>query len=241
MKKLILGLSIAGLCLTAQAAGPRDAEIEALITKLKPSFPGLQVKDVRRTPVDGLFEVSRGLSFGYVTADGEYFLDGDLIDLKKGLSLTEDSRKSLRLDAMKSIGEDKMIVYPAKNEKHVMTVFTDIDCGYCRKLHREMADYNARGITVRYLFYPRSGPQTASFSKAEHVWCADDRNDALTQAKQGSKVPARQCQTPVLEHYQAGQRLGIRGTPALVLEDGSIKPGYLPADRLAQELARLGR
>ncbi len=241
MRKLILGLGFAGLCFCAQAAGPKDAELEALSQSLGKAFPGLQASDIRRTPVKGLFEVNRGLSFGYVTADGKYFLDGDLIDLDRGESLTEISRKSLRQKAMAEIGADKMIIFPAKKEKHVMTVFTDIDCGYCRKLHREIADYNAQGISVRYLFYPRSGPNTASFAKAENVWCAADRNAAMTDAKQGRDVPAQQCDTPVMEHYLAGQKLGIRGTPALVLDDGSLRPGYMPAARLAQELAKLDR
>ncbi len=241
MRKLILGLMLAGLTTGLQAAGPKDAQLEALKETLQKSFPGLDTRNINRTPVDGLFEVARGLSFGYVTADGKFFIDGDLIDLERGESLTENSRKELRLAALDKIGEDKMLVFPAKKQKHVMTVFTDIDCGYCRKLHREMADYNAQGITVRYLFYPRSGPNTASFNKAEDVWCADDRNAAMTRAKQGESVKSKACQAPVHEHYQAGQTLGVRGTPALILDDGSLRPGYIPAARLAQEFAQLDK
>lgn len=225
---------------TVQAAGPQDAEIQALHQKLSQSFPKLRASDISRTPAPGLFEVSRGLSFGYVTQDGKYFVDGDLIDLSRGESLTEKSRKTLRLSALDDLGEDQMVVFPAKNEKHVMTVFTDIDCGYCRKLHREMAQYNAQGITVRYLFYPRSGPNTASFKKAENVWCAQDRNEAMTEAKQGREVDSPACSNPVMAHYRAGQELGVRGTPALILDDGSMRPGYVPAAQLGPELARLG-
>lgn len=240
MKKLIVSLIVAGLSTAAGAAGPKDAELQAVKERLGKAFPGLSDEDIKRTPVEGLFEVSRGLSFGYVTEDGKYFLDGDLVDIERGESLTENSRKSLRLKALDELGDDKMIVFPAKNEKHVVTVFTDIDCGYCRKLHREMADYNKQGITVRYLFYPRSGPNTPSFAKAKNVWCANDRNDAMTSAKQGEELPAQACVNPVLEHYRAGQKLGVRGTPALILDDGSMQPGYVPAAQLAQQFARAG-
>ena len=154
------------------------------------------------------------------------------------LSLTENSRKALRLDALNDLGDQSMITFPAKDEKYVLTVFTDIDCGYCRKLHREMGDYNDRGITVRYLFYPRSGPDTPSFDKAESVWCSKDQNDAMTQAKMGANVSAKACENPVQAHYEAGQRLGVRGTPALIMPDGSVQPGYLPADRLLTLLER---
>ncbi len=240
MKKLIVSLIVAGLSAAAGAAGPKDAELQAVKDRLAKAFPGLSDQDIRRTPVDGLFEVSRGLSFGYVTEDGKYFLDGDLVDIERGESLTENSRKNLRLKALDELGESKMIVFPAKDEKHVVTVFTDIDCGYCRKLHREMADYNKQGITIRYLFYPRSGPNTPSFAKAKNVWCSNDRNGAMTDAKQGEELPDKGCVNPVLEHYRAGQKLGVRGTPALILDDGSMQPGYVPAAQLAQQFAQAG-
>lgn len=239
MNKLFLGLALAGLGLAAQAAGPRDAKTEELRERLASSLPGLTAEDIRRSPIDGIFEISRGLEFGYVTADGKYLLTGDLIDLDSGESVTENSRKTRRLAALEEIGEAKMIVFPAKKQKHVMTVFTDIDCGYCRKLHQEMDDYHAQGITVRYLFYPRSGPNTESFKKASNVWCAADQHAALTEAKSGRKVADKTCDDPVMQHFQAGQALSVRGTPALILDDGSMRPGYIPAARLAQELAKL--
>ncbi len=237
MKNLIVGLLLASTAASVTAADSKKSEMEALRDTLSNSFPNLKSSDITATPVEGIYQVSRGMSFGYATADGQYFFDGDLIDLAKAESLTESSRKSLRLAALDDIGESKMIVYPAKKEKHVMTVFTDIDCGYCRKLHREMEDYNKQGITVRYLFFPRSGPNTPSFKKAENVWCANNRNAALTDAKNGKVVADKECASPILQQYRAGQRLGVRGTPALILDDGSMRPGYIPADRLAQEFA----
>lgn len=236
MQKLIAAVLLASSVASVYAAD-KAKTIENLRDTLSNSFPNLEASDITATPVDGIYQVNRGLSFGYATADGQYFFDGDLIDLDKAESLTETSRKKLRLAALEEIGEDKMIVFPAKKEKHVMTVFTDIDCGYCRKLHREMEDYNAQGITVRYVFFPRSGPNTPSFKKAENVWCAKDRNAAMTKAKSGQAVADKSCASPVMEEYRMGQRLGVRGTPALILEDGSMKPGYIPAARLAQEFA----
>jgi thiol:disulfide interchange protein DsbC len=117
-------------------------------------------------------------------------------------------------------------------------VFTDIDCGYCRKLHSEIASYNARGITVRYLSFPRAGPNSPSFNRAASVWCSEDRNDALTRAKAGENVPARKCDNPVSEHYNLGVAMGVRGTPAILLESGALMPGYMPANKLVRELDR---
>ncbi|MGJ8670475.1 MAG: DsbC family protein [Oceanococcus sp.] len=237
MKKFLVGLLVASSLGSAFAADDQAAQIKALRDTLSNSFPNLKAKDIAATPVDGIYQVSRGASFGYATADGQYFFDGDLIDLAKAESLTEISRKSLRLAALNEIGEDKMIIYPAKNEKHVMTVFTDIDCGYCRKLHREMADYNKEGITVRYMFFPRSGPNTPSFKKAENVWCANNQNAAMDAAKSGKEVDNKVCSSPVMEQFRTGQSLGVRGTPALILDDGSMQPGYVPAARLVQQFA----
>ncbi len=229
---------LAGLALALALAGPAAADTDAAYKALKSAMPGISKSDISKTPVDGIYEVQRGLSFFYVTQDGRYVFSGDMVDVRSGTSLTENSRKALRLDALNDLGDQSMITFPAKDEKYVLTVFTDIDCGYCRKLHREMGDYNDRGITVRYLFYPRSGPDTPSFDKAESVWCSKDQNDAMTQAKMGANVSAKACENPVQAHYEAGQRLGVRGTPALIMPDGSVQPGYLPADRLLTLLER---
>ncbi|RZO84258.1 MAG: DsbC family protein [Oceanococcus sp.] len=238
MKRLIMGLLLASTAATLHAADDASGKIKTLRDKLSNSFPTLKTEDISTTPVKGIYQVNRGVSFGYVTEDAKYFFDGDLIDLKNAVSLTEGSRKSLRLEVLDKIGEDKMITFAAKNQKHEMTVFTDIDCGYCRKLHREMAEYNDAGITVHYVFYPRSGPNTPSFKKAEEVWCSKDQNKAMTEAKDGRDVSAKACSTPVMEHFRAGQEIGVRGTPALVLDDGTMQPGYVPAKRLAQLFAQ---
>ncbi len=238
MFKVIIGL--AALALSA-GVGAADEGVETLVKKLGTTFPGISADNIRQTPAAGIYEISvktpRGMVFGHSTGDGQYFIDGDLIEVSTGRSITEERRKSARLARLEEVGEDKMIVFKAPNEKHVMTVFTDIDCGYCRKLHREMADYHAKGISVRYLFYPRSGPNTPSFAKAEAVWCAEDQQVAMTQAKNGQDVKGPACVSPIREHYDLGQEFGVRGTPALILDDGALQPGYVPAARLAQAFA----
>ncbi len=222
----------AGLALGLTSPIAAADGIDDVYKSLRQAMPSLKKEDITPSPVEGIYEVSRGMSFFYATKDGRYVFSGDLVDVQTGSSITENNRKSLRLQELAKLEQGSMIVFPAKNEKYRITVFTDIDCGYCRKLHREMADYNAKGITVQYLFYPRSGPNTPSFTKAESVWCSADQNAAMTNAKQGATVKSEKCANPVGQQYELGQMVGVRGTPALVLPDGSMQPGYLPADRL---------
>jgi thiol:disulfide interchange protein DsbC len=194
---------------------------------------------VRPSPLKGIYEIQAGMNFGYVSADGEYLIEGDLVRLSTGEAITEKARKVVRLDAIKKIGVDNMIVFapPADQIKHTITVFTDLDCGYCRMLHSQIADYNAKGIAVQYAFFPRTGPNTESFYKAENVWCSADKKAALTQAKAGAAIPdAPKCKNPVLDQYNIGASIGVRGTPSIVLEDGEMIPGYQPPDQLAQVL-----
>ena len=205
-------------------------------------YPGTRNGELRESPA-GLWEVNQGDAFGYVTSDGRYMIQGDLIDLKTGESLTEARRDDARRSLLADIGPQNMIVFspPAGTPtKHVVNVFTDASCGYCRKLHMEMDQYHAEGIEVRYLFYPRRGPGSEPFKVAESVWCADDRNAAMTAAKSNRKVPSKSCSNPIMQHYVAGQRAGLRGTPMMVLEDGSSISGYLPAKALAQRIASAG-
>jgi len=233
MKKWIAAATVtAGLAFGLTSPLAAADGIDDVYKSLSQAMPSLKKEDISPSPVEGIYEVNRGMSFFYATADGQYVFSGDLVDVTTGSSITENNRKSLRLQEIAKVSEGSMIVFPAKKEKYRVTVFTDIDCGYCRKLHREMADYNAKGITVQYLFYPRSGPNTPSFTKAESVWCSKDKNAAMTNAKQGSMVTSEKCQNPVRQQYELGGVLGVRGTPALLLPDGSMQPGYLPADRL---------
>ena len=173
----------------------------------------------------------------YISNDGRYLLQGNLIDVKTRVDLSEERRKQIRTTAIDGLGVDNMIVFPAKTAKHEITVFTDIDCTYCRKLHNEIDQYNARGITVRYVMFPRSGINTPSYYKAVAVWCEDDHQDALTRAKAGEELSgSKDCNNPVGEHLKLGETMGLRGTPAIVLADGEMLPGYVSADKLAVAL-----
>lgn len=233
-------LKAAGALLFMASAGLALAESDpraAIAEKL----PGVEVDDVQDTPIAGLYEVAVGANVVYLGKEGRYLIQGDMVDLQGNNSnLTELRRGALRGKVLEQMGVENMIVFsPAKTVKHRITVFTDIDCAYCRKLHREMADLNDLGIEVRYLFWPRSGPNTESWTKAEKVWCSDNRNDALTLAKAGKPVEGEVCEgTPLVEHFKLGREVGLRGTPAIVTEGGRLISGYLPAPQLAAELAR---
>lgn len=228
----------AGTTAPAITANPGETpEMTALRGKLSKTL-AIPIQFVRPSPLPGIYEIQAGMNFGYVSADGEYLIEGDLVRLSTGEALTEKARKVVRLDAVKKIGIDNMIVFapPADQIKHTITVFTDLDCGYCRMLHSQIAEYNAKGIAVQYAFFPRTGPNTESFAKAESVWCAADRKAALTQAKAGGAVPEAKCKNPVLDQYNIGGAIGVRGTPSIILEDGEMIPGYQPPDQLAQVL-----
>lgn len=192
--------------------------------------------DKRPTVVPGLDEFISGSKLYYVSADGDYFLEGSLIDVKAGKDLTEARLGEARTSELNKVGLDNMIVFKPKKPKHFIYVFTDIDCGYCRKLHSEMDQYLGAGIEVRYLFFPRAGLNSDSYNKAVAVWCAKNRQEALTKAKKGENIEMKQCDNPVQAHMKLGEEFGASGTPMLVTEKGTIIPGYVNATSLAQGL-----
>lgn len=213
----------------ASSADPR-----ALVAS---KFPGAELEDVHTTPIPGLYEVMRGTDAAFVSSDGRYAIAGDLYDLRTNVNLSENQRRETRLKLLAAIPESQMLIFGPRNAPHTVTVFTDVDCAYCRKLHSEIADYNRLGIRVRYLFYPRTGPNTESWTKAEQVWCSPNRNAALTRAKLGETLPAKVCaNTPVAREYELGQEFGLEGTPAIVLSNGDMLAGYVSPTDLAQEL-----
>ncbi|HEX7081393.1 MAG TPA: DsbC family protein [Gammaproteobacteria bacterium] len=225
-----------GLALSAAVADePAALTKEELAAKLN----GVDAGDITESPIEGVYQVSVGSNVGYVTADGRYFIEGEVYDLQTRENVTEKTRSKARVELLNGVDADDMIVFsPESGEvKHTVTIFTDIDCGYCRQFHREIDKVTAMGIEVHYLFYPRTGPDTESWFKAEKVWCAKDRNTALTRAKLGGEVPDAECgDTPVAEHYDLGQRIGVRGTPAMFAENGELLGGYLTPQALAKAL-----
>ncbi len=189
--------------------------------------------------IPGMYEVVYGAQVMYMSADARYVIQGDVIDLKNRENITETLRSKQRQRLIKTLDESDMIVFKPKGEEHYrITVFTDIDCGYCRKLHREMADYLAEGITVRYMAFPRSGVNTKSYFKAVNVWCAADKHAAMTKAKAGQSLPKKTCKNPVAEQMALGEDFGVTGTPTIVFDNGEVVPGYVPAIRLHEILEK---
>lgn len=200
---------------------------------------GVPVENIRSTPAKGLYELLAGTKILYVTEDGQHLLAGYMLDVATKENLTSTRMEGIRQDAISLIADDQYISFKAGKPKHTVTVFTDIDCGYCRKLHAEMGNYNKLGISVNYLFFPRSGPGTASYNKAVSVWCNKDRNAAMTLAKAGKSITTATCNNPVTEHYKLGVKMGVTGTPYIVTERGEVLPGYMPPAALKGELDKL--
>ncbi len=201
---------------------------------------GMQVDAIETTAIDGLYAVREGSRVFYFSSDGRFLIHGEMYDLISGEpeNLTEKSLNGVRAKLINTVPEKEFIVFKAKNEKYKINIFTDIDCGYCRKLHAEMDDYLAAGITIKYLFFPRAGLGSDAYKKAVSVWCADDRNAAITTAKMGTGVlQEKTCKNPVAEHMKLGEKLGVRGTPMMVTATGTVFPGYMPAKQLAKALS----
>lgn len=196
----------------------------------------LQIVEISKTPLPNIYQVE--LSTGemlYSDAGGEYLFAGDmyqtsaagLLNISAG---TRQTRAKARVDALP---EEELIIFDPEGEtRATITVFTDVDCTYCRKLHGDIDALLAAGIRIRYAAYPRGGVNAESYTKMISVWCSDDRQKALAQAKHDQNIPEKDCQTPVLEHYALGNSLGITGTPALFMPDGRLIPGYMDVDRL---------
>lgn len=225
---LPLGLAVAG-------ASAEDLTKEELSARLN----GIAVEDITDAPIPGIYQVAVGANVAYVTKDGRFIIRGDIYDAETSANVSEETRARARATMLGSVDPASMIVFkPASGEvKHTVTIFTDIDCGYCRQFHREIDKVTALGIEVHYLFYPRTGRDTESWAKADQVWCAANRNAALTRAKLGGEIPeGNECATPIGEHFELGQRIGVRGTPAVFSEAGDLLGGYLPPATLAKLL-----
>jgi thiol:disulfide interchange protein DsbC len=219
----------------AKAAAPAPANEAALRAAMKEVAPDAEITRISDSPIPGFKEVALGARVVYLSDDGKRLIQGALFDIPSRENLTQVSEAVLRKDLLDSAGADRRIVFAAEKPRHVVTVFTDIDCGYCRKLHEQIAVYNRLGITVEYLFYPRSGLGSESFDKAVAVWCAPDRLKAMTAAKAGQVLPKGNCTNPITQDYELGRRIGLEGTPAIYAANGEQLGGYVePADMLAR-------
>ncbi|HHL18776.1 MAG TPA: DsbC family protein [Thiothrix sp.] len=239
---MVLGLSLA-LVGFAQAEDVADANLAVIKKELKKMLGGEEPDSVTKTPFESLYEVVVGTDVVYISADAKYLFYGNLIDRKNQLDLTRQTKEKLavkmngtRKKALASADASKAISYKAKDEKTVLTIFTDIDCPYCAKIHKEVPELNKQGITVNYLMFPRAGVGSSSFKKAVSAWCAEDQKSALTKAKERQAIPDKTCDNPVEAQYKLGQKLGVTGTPALITASGELIPGYVPAAKLAAKL-----
>lgn len=213
--RLLLSLLLASIGGLAHAD---DAAIQQSLNRL-----GLKQTEIQPSPLPGVKTVLSESGVLYVTEDGKHFLQGPLYDVSGAQPVNVTNQ--LLEKKVEALSKD-MIVYKAPKEQHVVTVFTDITCGYCRKLHEQMADYNALGITVRYLAFPREGLKGQVAKEMSAIWCAADRPKAFDAAMKGEAVPPAECSVDIGKQYQMGILFGIQGTPAILLEDGTMIPGY---------------
>lgn len=221
------------------------ARIQAAINKL--AGQQVPIEGLKSTSVSGLYQVEVAGRFIYVTDNGRFALTGDLIDLETGENYTQsaetarqaqlDTKRRTLLAELKLDQEDAITFAPDGEPKYTVTVFTDVDCAYCRKLHALMPEYNRRGIAIRYLASPRAGLESPAYNTMVSVWCADDRRQALTDAKAGKTISAKRCDNPVARHLDLALKLELSGTPMLILPDGRLVPGFVEPDELIRTLA----
>lgn len=214
-------------------ADQQEDMLRAAVAKLA---PGAKVDAITQSPVPGLYEVQAGATVWYITDDGRFLIDGDVYDVDKRTNLSAAKRERATAKAVEAMGEENMIVFSPDKPDYTVSVFTDVECGYCRKLHREINQYMDAGIKIRYLSFPRAGKNSSAYNKAVSAWCAKDQKAALTRAKNGQTIPSLKCDNPIDEQMALGESLGITGTPTMVLESGEILPGYVPARKLRKLL-----
>ncbi len=225
--------------LLAAAAAPVGADAEQeqrLAAKVKSILPGAEIQAISASAIPGMYEVIVDGDLLYLTGDGRYALQGDLMDLEQRRNLSEERRSDVRRLALRAVDVTKTIEFAPQSPKHALYVFTDVDCSYCRRMHAEIDQLLQAGVAVRYLAFPRAGLGSSSYDKTISIWCAKDRKQALTDAKLGKSVEAAKCDAPVADQFELGQRLGVKGTPATFLENGEQVGGYVPPRQLIEHL-----
>jgi thiol:disulfide interchange protein DsbC len=219
---------MAGLATQPPAGTPEARAIDA-IRRINARLP---IDHVAPSPLPGLVEVVAGGQLVYVSNDGKYMLQAPLYDFAAKKDAGEAVLAGVRRELLKRVPESDRIVFPAPNARHTVVVFTDVECGFCRKFHSQIAEYNKAGITVEYLAFPRAGIGSPDYDKMVSVWCASDRRKALTDAKNDRPIAKRACANPVADEYRLGQRAGLEGTPMILAEDGSVLGGYVSPKQL---------
>ena len=236
-------VTLLAVLFAAPLASRADEAIDAkLAARLRTVLPDAAITSVKPAPIPGLYEVMLGPTVLYMTPDAKYVFKGDVIDLDGRVNLTDQLRTQARVAAFHQVGDTSAITFAASGgkAKHSIYVFTDIDCGYCRKMHQQIKVLNDGGVTVNYLAFPRTGLDSESYDKAVAVWCAADPKVALTEAKLGKRVKSAKCDNPVAKHFHLGEAMGVHGTPAVYSEAGEELGGYIPAQELIQILNQGG-
>ncbi|MCB1756498.1 MAG: DsbC family protein [Gammaproteobacteria bacterium] len=228
-------LSLLAFSFIATAVAADEAQIKQLRDQLNEKIPGLKIDSIVETPVPGVLELMADGDIYYMTPDGAYMFQGSLIDLDKKINLTDKRKGSVHIGLINAIPEEKMLVFsPKEPAKREMTVFTDTSCPYCSKLHSEIDQLTDAGIKVRYLLYPRAGLGSPAHKQLESVWCAENRQEAMTLAKEGQAIEEKTCDNPIEEHIALAHKVGLRGTPLIYLDSGEIVNGYRPAGQLVE-------
>lgn len=225
----------------ALAEGSDNSVVEEKVRALVPAAKTVAISE---TPISGLLQVQINSDIVYVTKDADYLIQGQIMEMDTRVNLTDQAKSTIRQGLMKDLEVDELITFAPEEANpeaanYELTVFTDIDCGYCRKLHSQMEEYNKDGITIHYMAFPRAGVGSESYDKFVSVWCAADQKGALTLAKNGVDPEPMTCKNPIAEQYELGREIGVTGTPQLVTPDGTLIPGYMPPEQLRARLESL--
>jgi len=224
------------LALASCAVIAQEKDFSIVQAKLHALVPNAKTIAISETPIDGILQVQINSDIVYMSADGQYLLQGQIMDIDSRTNLTDQAKSGIRQELLENLNADEQITFAPENPKYNLLVFTDLDCAYCRKLHSQIDEYNKQGIAIHYLAFPRAGIGSPSYDKFVSVWCADDQKAALTLAKSGADPAPLECPNPVADQYNLGLQVGVTGTPALVTSDGTLIPGYMPPAQLRQRL-----
>jgi thiol:disulfide interchange protein DsbC len=230
---------ITGLLLATSMTAIAQEDYNAVEERIRGLAPNAKSIAISETPIEGILMVQVGGEIIYMSKDGKFMIQGRVVNMDTREDLTEVAKSEVRRELLAGVDTSKQITFSPENPDYELMVFTDIDCGYCRKLHAQMEGYNENGIAIRYMAFPRAGIGSRSYEKAVSVWCSDDQQEALTQAKLGAEPDPDQCDNPIAEQYQLGQALGVTGTPAILTSDGTLIPGYVPPEQLRERLDKM--
>lgn len=240
MIQILKPLTYVAICvsmiLSSISFADEQTDIKKVRAELVKMIPQAAQAEIIASPVDGIYRLQVQGKYAFAFVSGDFVLLGDLYNTKNLVNVGDQAASERMAQMLEDVPTSKMIVYGPEKPKRHITVFTDIDCGYCRKLHNEMAALNAAGIQVRYLAFPRAGIGSNSHKKYVSVWCNADQQTALTTAKAGGEVEVANCDNPIAENYNLGMQVGVSGTPTIIFDDGQVTPGYLPSAELIRRL-----